>query len=59
MEVDHFAVGPWYGYFQGSVMGQTKYIIMMHTDPMGIIIRKHGLDNHFYAGDKQLDIQRI
>ena len=27
---------------------------MMYTHPLGIIIRKHWLDNHFYAGDEQL-----
>ena len=28
------------GVTQGSVMGQTKYIYMMHTDSLGIIITK-------------------
>ena len=29
------------GVTQGSEMGQTKYIYMMHTDSLGIIITKH------------------
>jgi hypothetical protein len=40
---------------QGSVLGPKYYV--MYTKPVGVICRKHGLDNHFYADDSQLYMQ--
>ena len=51
-----FPVGPW---CKSRLSNWTNKIYMMYTDHLGIIITKHWLDNHFYAGDTQLGKQRI
>lgn len=46
-----------YGVPRGSVLGPVLFIL--YTGPIGQIIRRHGLDFHFYADDTQLCVAEI